>query len=88
MFGLALGIVSSRKNTPKELALRGLRLLLLAYAFAFVRDFLSMYALYLKTGDAAYLEEGINCFLGVDILPFAGLVFLFLAAAAKLRFRS
>src|SRR5690554_406766 len=40
MFALGVGLVYTRKNTPRELALRGLRVLLLGYALAFFRDFL------------------------------------------------
>ena len=88
MFALGVGLVYSRKNSPRDLAVRGLRILLLGYVLAFFRDFLSRYVLYLRTGSAAELAEGVNEFLGVDILPFAGLTFLFFAGAAKLRFQN
>ena len=88
MFALGVGLVYSRKNSPRDLAVRGLRILLLGYVLAFFRDFLSMYVLYLRSGSAAELTEGVNEFLGVDILPFAGLTFLFFAGAAKLRFQN
>jgi len=88
MFALGVGVVYSRKNTPGRLARRGLSILLLGFVFAFFRDYLSMCALYLRTGDAAFLEAGVDYLFGVDILPFAGLAFLFFALAAKLRFES
>ena len=88
MFALGVGLAYTRKNTPGDLARRGLRILLLGFAVAFFRDFLSMYVLYLRTGDPADLAVGIEEALGVDILPFAGLAFLFFAAASKLKFQS
>jgi uncharacterized membrane protein len=88
MFALGVGIVYSRRSTARGLFSRGLQLLIFAYVLAFFRDFLTEYAWYLRTGDEAYIESGITYLLGVDILQFAGLTFLFFSLGAKLKFGS
>jgi len=88
MFALGIGIVYSRKSSPKNLLLRGVRLLILGFVLNFFRDFLPDCTIYLRTGDESYLQSGINYLFGIDILAFAGLVFLFFAAAAKLKFKN
>jgi len=88
MFALGVGVVYSRRSTVKALALRGLRLFVLAYALNFVRDSLSLCAAYLLTGEAENLEDAVTYFFAIDILAFAGLACLFFAAAIKLRFRT
>jgi uncharacterized membrane protein len=87
MFALGVGIVYARKGNAKALMLRGVRLLILGYVLSFFRDFLPHYLLYVKTGQASYFTDAVNLFLGVDILQFAGLAFLFFGVAARLRFK-
>ncbi len=87
MFALGVGIVYSRKNTPSDLALRGVQTLVLAYLLNFMRDYLPLMFVYLRTGDPDHVREGVALLFGVDILPFAGLVFLFFAATSKLNFK-
>lgn len=88
MFALGVGIVYSRKSTPADLAVRGIRLLILAYVLNFLRSSLPQMFQYFRTGDPGYAKEAVALLFGVDILPFAGLVFLFFAATYKLSFTS
>ena len=86
MFALGVGIVYSRKSNARVLALRGVHLLILGYGLNFLRDFLPELILYAKTGDGNHLSDAVTYLLGVDILQFAGLTFLFFGASAKLKF--
>lgn len=88
MFALGVGIVYSRKSSPKNLLPRGIRLIILGLVLNLFRDFLPEYTMYIRTGEASHIYSGIDYLFGIDILPFAGLVFLFFAAAAKLKFKN
>lgn len=84
MICMGIGISYSRKNTPKDLLRRGFSLLgigLLLNAFRYVLPDLIKYSL---TQNNTYLKDTI-IFFSVDILQFAGLTFLFLAFAKKMR---
>jgi hypothetical protein len=87
MFALGVGIVYSKKNTPSNMALRGLRTLVLAYLLNFLRDYLPLMFDYVRSGDPDLVREAGDLLFGIDILPFAGLVFLFFAGASKLNFK-
>lgn len=88
MFAMGVGIAYSRKCHAKDLAKRGICLLLGAYILSFFRDFLPHYVLYLKTGATDYLHEALSLLLAADILQFAGLAFLFFGLAVKLNFKA
>jgi uncharacterized membrane protein len=84
MICMGIGISYSKKNAPKDLLCRGIGLLaigLLLNVFRFVLPDLIKYAL---TFDSKYLRATFAVF-SVDILQFAGLAFIFIAAARKLR---
>jgi uncharacterized membrane protein len=88
MFALGVGVAYTRKNTPRDLAKRGLQLLVLGYILNFARDTLTCWLVYLRTGDPADQADAVHYLFAVDILAFAGLTFLFFAGAAKLRLHS
>ncbi|MGI6366434.1 MAG: acyltransferase family protein [Bacillota bacterium] len=87
MFALGIGIVYSRKSDARSLLKRGIWLLALGYILSFFRDLLPHLVLYAKTQDSAYYSEGIQLFLGIDILQFAALTFIFFGIATALRFK-
>jgi uncharacterized membrane protein len=87
MFALGVGLVYSRRSSARDLALRGVRTLILAYVLNLVRDSLPLMVLWKRTGDPELLHEAVVYLFGVDILSFAGLVFLFFAAAKALKFK-
>jgi uncharacterized membrane protein len=83
MICLGIGICHSKHNAPKDLMHRGISLLkigLLLNVFRYVIPDLIKYAI---TNNIQYLYDTFALF-SVDILQFAGLAFLFLAAAKKL----
>ena len=86
MFLLGLGIVYARHNSPMHLAHRGFRLLIGGYVFSLFRDMIPYLILYKKENDASYIGDGNFLLWGIDILQFAGLVFLFFALVKKCEF--
>ncbi|MBW6411267.1 heparan-alpha-glucosaminide N-acetyltransferase domain-containing protein [Clostridium weizhouense] len=87
MFLLGLGIVYSKRSNPKYLIKRGILIFLLAYALNFFRDFIPFNLLSILDSDPSYKEEAISSLFGIDILPFAGLTFLFFGIVKKLKFK-
>lgn len=86
MICLGIGISFSKKNTPKDLLYRGISLLKIGLLLNLVRYVLPDFIKYALTNDSAYLYDTFALF-SVDILQFAGLAFLFLAAAKKLKLK-
>lgn len=87
MICLGIGISYSKHNAPKDLLRRGISLLgtgLLLNVFRFVLPDLIKYAL---TKDRFYLYDTFSLF-SVDILQFAGLAFIAIALATKLKFNN
>ena len=87
MIALGIGLVYSRKSAPKVLFSRGVTLFILGFVMDIFRDFLPQLWLYQITGNIDDLILGIDWLLGIDILHFAGLTFMFFAAAVKLNFK-
>jgi uncharacterized membrane protein len=84
MICMGIGISYSKKNEPKDLLRRGIGLLgigILLNLFRFLLPDIIKYAL---TLDSKYIHATFMVF-SVDILQFAGLAFLFMAVAKKLR---
>jgi len=71
-----IGIVYSKNNSPKRLALRGLSLIALHYVLNFFSFGIPNLMNYAMTKDAMFLGEFIVYVFGIDILAFAGLTFL------------
>lgn len=86
MMLLGVGIVFSRNSTPKKMMERGVKLLIGGYALSFIRDVVPYYFLYKRSQDSELITEAIDLLWGVDILQFAGLVFLFFALVVKFNF--
>lgn len=80
---LGVGIVYSRKSGPRQLMIRGVKLLSGGYALSFLRDFIPYLILYNSSQDKELLTEASYLLWGADILQFAGLAFLFFAVVIK-----
>jgi uncharacterized membrane protein len=83
MILLGAGIAYSRNNEPKKQAVHGLKLFALHYALNFAAFGIPFLIMLMRTQDGVYREEFFNYLLGVDILAFAGLTFLFFALSNK-----
>lgn len=80
---LGLGIVYSQKNTPKDLAKRGLKLFIIGYIFSFVTfGFWSIISGILGMMD---IEQVLIWCFYPNILHFAGLALLLIALFKKLK---
>ena len=86
MFVMGIGMAYTRKNSPMQIAVRGFRLFIVAYLLNICR-FLIPYSIgYWLTGDyEAYMEPLLYKVLGNDILTFAGLAMMIMAAFIKLK---
>jgi uncharacterized membrane protein len=87
MILLGVGIVYSKNSAPKKLAMRGLKLIALHYIINIFTFGLPLLIHFFQTNDNTFLSESINYTLGIDILAFAGLTFLFFALMEKLKLR-
>ena len=85
MFLLGAGIIYSKKSTPKYLLKRGIFMIILAYALNFFRDFIPFSLLAIKESDPSYNVDAVTNLFGIDILPFAGLSFIFFSIIKKLK---
>ena len=86
MFSMGIGMLYTRKNTPKDFMWRGARLLITGYVLNFVRQTLPQ-----LIGLAMGIDSGIDItggLLCVDILPFAGMTFLSVGLMRKLKLSS
>ena len=86
MFVMGVGMCYTKKNTPKDYFIRGVKLFVLAYILNVCR-FLIPYLLgYAVTNDAEYyIEPLLYKVLGNDIFTFAGLAMMILALFIKLK---
>ncbi len=75
MFAMGAGIVYSKKNAPKDLMHRGVRIYLLGYALNFCRY--GIYALADGLISGVFEPETLEALFGPDILQFAGLALFF-----------
>lgn len=88
MFALGLGIIYSKKSTSKYLFKRGIFMIILGYTLNFVRDFIPYSLLAIRDSDPSNQTEAILSLFGIDILPFAGLTFLFFAFIKKFKIKT
>ena len=85
MFAMGVGIVYTRKNTPKDFILRGVKLYLLGYLLNFLR-----YGIYNVIGsiiNGEFRSDMLKAFLGMDILHFAGLALIITGVLKLLKLR-
>jgi len=88
MIAMGLGMVYTKHNSPKNFALRGITLLLMAYALNFFRETLPV-----LVGEILHIENRfdgeslLKTLANVDILHFAGIAFLFIALMKKLKIK-
>lgn len=86
MFSMGIGMIYTRKNTPKDFMWRGARLLITGYMLNFVRQtLLQLIGLAMGINAGIDIIGGLLC---VDILPFAGMTFLSVGLMRKLKFSS
>ncbi|MBR1482229.1 MAG: DUF1624 domain-containing protein, partial [Ruminococcus sp.] len=85
MFAMGVGIVYSRKSTPKKLILRGVKLYLLGYLLNFLRYGMYNLAEGIFSGD--FRSDILRAFLGMDILHLAGLALIFTGVMKILKLR-
>lgn len=87
MLLLGVGIVYSKRTSASFLFKRGIVILILAYTLGLFRDVVPSFVSSLINSDVEILKEGVFEMLGVDILQFAGLTFLFFALVKKLNLK-
>lgn len=88
MILLGLGIVYSRNNSSSNLFYRGISIFILGYALNFFRDFIPYSILAFTESDPSYTTEAYSSLLGIDILQFSGLAFLFFAFIKKFNIKT
>ena len=85
MFAMGFGMVYTRKNTPKDLMLRGVKIYLLGYVVNFLRYGMYNLAEGIFTGE--FRSDILHALFGMDILQFAGLALIFTGLLKKLKLR-
>lgn len=86
MFSMGIGMIYTRKSTPKDFMRRGLKLLITGYCLNFVRQTLpQLIGLAFGIDSGLDIIDGLLC---VDILPFAGMAFLCTGLMRKMKFSS
>lgn len=86
MFAMGVGMVYSRKNSPKDLVGRGIRLLILAYALNFLRS--GVYFLTYDVINGVETTRTLSSLFGCDILHFAGLAFIVTGILKKINLKA
>jgi hypothetical protein len=79
MFALGVGIVYTRHSSPKEFAIRGLKLIATGYVLNFFRETLLLIAANVFSVETTYQKDWIDTIGRIDILQFAGVTFLITA---------
>ncbi len=74
MFCMGIGMIYTRRSASSDFVKRGIKLLIMGYTLNFVRQTLPMLIAMLIGIDTGY--SLIGGLLNVDILPFAGMVFI------------
>ncbi len=89
MFLMGIGIMYSRRSTPKEMFIRGLGLFALGYLLSFLRGSLpSLFsALYLGYDWTAMVNMAIQQFSYIDIFQFSGLAMMSFAIFKALKLK-
>ncbi|MDD3436781.1 MAG: heparan-alpha-glucosaminide N-acetyltransferase domain-containing protein [Candidatus Gastranaerophilales bacterium] len=87
MFSMGIGLVYSSKSIPQQLFKRGILLIIFGYLLQFFRD--SSYCIvgFFKH-EPSLVQKGILYILGVDIMIFAGLFFIFFVVFKLLKMKS
>lgn len=85
MLAMGVGMVYTRHNSPKEFAVRGVKLLIMGYVLNFFRETLLVWIASLLQIENSYENESLfSTLMTVDILQFAGAAFLITALLKKL----
>jgi len=83
MYAMGLGMVYSKHRSPKQLFLRGAKLLIFSYLFNLIRLSLS-YLVVGKISGYFNLDTFLYYTFNIDILSFCGIAFMFTALLKKL----
>lgn len=86
MFAMGVGVVYSRRNSPAELARRGVRLYILGFILNFLRY--GVYALADGLLSGEFMEETVYALVVQDILHFAGLALIATGLFKQLRLKA
>lgn len=78
MFCMGVGMVYTRKQSSKEFLKRGLSLFLIGYLLNFVRDFIPYTIQGYMHHDSSLSQTAWDYLLCTDVLPFAGLAYIFM----------
>ncbi len=78
MFCMGIGMVYTHKQSSNNFIKRGLTLLLIGYVLNFIRDFIPYTILSYLYHDASLFEKAKDYLVCTDVLPFAGLAYLFM----------
>lgn len=79
MFCMGVGMVYTNKQSSKQFFKRGITLFLIGYALNFARDFLPYTIQSYIQHDSSLFETAKDYLICIDILPFAGLTYMFMA---------
>ncbi len=85
MILLGVGIVYSKKSTPKELFRRGGTLFFLGYILNFLRDYVPDIIIANQEQDMELALQAWDWLWSVDILAFAGLTFIFFGLVKRFK---
>ena len=85
MFAMGFGMIFMRKNEPKDLMRRGVKIYLLGYALNFFRYGIYNLAEGVFTGE--FRSDMLEAMFGMDILQFAGLALIITGVLKKLKLR-
>lgn len=89
MFSMGVGMIYTKHNTPKDFAIRGIKLLIMGYLLNFFRETLLVLIANMLNFENSYDSVSIiSTFLMIDILQFAGVAFLITALLKKLKAKS
>lgn len=85
MFAMGVGMVYTRHDSPKEFAMRGIKLMLIGYVLNFFRETLLILIGRVFSIENSYEDKSLfSTLMTVDILQFAGMAFLITALLKKL----
>lgn len=85
MFAMGFGMIFMKKNEPKDLILRGVKIYLLGYALNFLRYGIYNLSEGIFTGE--FRSDILQAMFGMDILQFAGLALIVTGLLKKLKLR-
>lgn len=86
MFAMGIGLLYSKKTDPKQLFTRGIFLFSIGYLLQLTRE-IPRFILGFSQNNPGLIKEGLLYTIGLDIMIFAGLFFMFFALYKKLKLK-